>query len=360
MYEQADKLCGLLIGTAVGDSLGLPAEGLSPETIRKLKWTPWKQRLFFGRGMVSDDTDHTFFVAQALLQHPDDPRDFKASLAWKLRWWLVSIPAGIGWGTLRAILKLWLFVPLEKSGVNSAGNGPAMRSAVIGGFFSEKPETIGSYVRCSTELTHRDRRANTGALAISYAAAFAMSHNSDDRPDTHPLFHTLRNAGTGDPEWQRIISLIEQSLNERLSVWEFVGRMKLEKGITGYIYHTVPATLYAWLRHYGDFRTTLTEVLNCGGDTDTVGAISGALAGATVGMSGIPSEWIDSIREWPRSISILRNAGQALAGQEGSPSRPIHYFWPGILIRNVFFLVIVLWHVILRLLPAKTRGRLKI
>jgi ADP-ribosyl-[dinitrogen reductase] hydrolase len=50
---KSDKFRGLLLGTAVGDSLGLPAEGLKPDTIRKLGWTDWKQRLVFGKGMVS-------------------------------------------------------------------------------------------------------------------------------------------------------------------------------------------------------------------------------------------------------------------------------------------------------------------
>jgi ADP-ribosylglycohydrolase len=54
-----------------------------------------------------------------------------------------------------------------------------------------------------------------------------------------------------------------------------------------YVYHTVPVAVYAWLRHYGDFRATVEAALDCGGDTDTVGATAGTLAGATVGAAGI-------------------------------------------------------------------------
>ena len=55
---------------------------------------------------------------------------------------------------------------------------------------------------------------------------------------------------------------------------DFAASLGLTNGVTGYIYHTVPVAVYAWLRHYGDFRVTLEAVLDCGGDTDTVGAIA--------------------------------------------------------------------------------------
>ena len=100
MNDQSNQFRGLILGTAVGDALGLPAEGLSPETIKKLGWSNWKHRFVFGKGMVSDDTEHTLFVCQALLCYPDNAKRFKVSLAWKLRWWLLALPAGIGFGTL--------------------------------------------------------------------------------------------------------------------------------------------------------------------------------------------------------------------------------------------------------------------
>lgn len=102
MHNQQEKLdlaqrySGVLVGTAVGDALGLPAEGFSPEQIQRRWGNHWKMRFVFGRGMISDDTEHTLMVAQALLEHPDDVAAFQRSLAWKLRWWFVALPAGVG------------------------------------------------------------------------------------------------------------------------------------------------------------------------------------------------------------------------------------------------------------------------
>ena len=72
--------------------------------------------------MVSDDTEHSCLVAQALLVAADDPHRLAAALGRKLRWWLLGLPAGVGLGTARAIGKLWLGRSAESSGVRSAGS----------------------------------------------------------------------------------------------------------------------------------------------------------------------------------------------------------------------------------------------
>ena len=78
--NQADRFRGLLLGTAVGDALGLPAENLSAEKIRRRWRGDWRMRLIFGRGMVSDDSEHTLMVAQALLVQPKDATAFQRIL----------------------------------------------------------------------------------------------------------------------------------------------------------------------------------------------------------------------------------------------------------------------------------------
>jgi ADP-ribosylglycohydrolase len=53
-----DKIAGVLLGTVVGDTLGLPAEGMSRQRIQRRWRGEWRHRLFFSRGMMSDDTEH--------------------------------------------------------------------------------------------------------------------------------------------------------------------------------------------------------------------------------------------------------------------------------------------------------------
>jgi ADP-ribosylglycohydrolase len=119
----------------VGDALGLPYEGLSPPHIarRLSRHGRLRHGLVFGCGMLSDDTEHAFLTALALAEQRQDPRGFARALARRLRWWLAALPPAVGLATARGIARLWLGWPPERSGVHSAGNGPLMRAAVIGG-----------------------------------------------------------------------------------------------------------------------------------------------------------------------------------------------------------------------------------
>ncbi|MGB5065673.1 MAG: ADP-ribosylglycohydrolase family protein [Candidatus Competibacter sp.] len=349
----ASRLHGLLVGTAVGDTLGLPAEGLSRQRIRRLFGGRWRQQLVFGYGMVSDDTEHTVFVAQSLLRHPASPERFAHRLGWCLRGWLLSLPAGIGFATLRAIGKLWLGFPPDRSGVYSAGNGPAMRVAVIGACFATDPNRRTAYVAASTCITHTDPKALTGATVIAELAAWIVRDRLTERPALEAFIALLRSCGPKDREWLTTVDAIAQAARDNTTVMELADRLGLARGVTGYIHHTVPVVAYAWFRHCGDFRRTLTAVLDCGGDTDTTGAIVGALAGATVGAAGIPTEWRSHIADWPRSLSLLEPIADRLAtvAITGQSAAPVRYFWPAIPLRNLVFLLIVLAHGFRRLLP---------
>jgi len=357
VLSAGDRFAGLLLGTAVGDSLGLPAEGLSRSSIQALGWNRWRHRFLFGRGMVSDDTDHAWLTAQALLQSAGDPPRFARLLGRKLRWWLAGLPAGVGLATGRAILKLWIGFPPHRSGVYSAGNGPAMRSPVIGALCWDDPGRLRALVTASTRLTHTDPRALTGALAVAMAAAFAM-RGSDDAA-VPALLDALRALAPEDEAWRRAMDLLREHLTGRATVAAYAAAMGLGNGVGGYVYHTVPVALYAWLRHFGDYPAALCAAMDCGGDTDTVGAITGALAGVAVGAGAIPSAWIDGIIDRPRSPALLRRTAAALTDwQAGGPAVGVPFFPPAVLPRNLLFFALVLLHGLLRLVPLPLRRRL--
>ncbi len=344
----ADRICGVLVGTAVGDAIGLPAEGISTRRIKRLWNGQWRHRFVLGRGMISDDTEHTLFVAQSLLAQSADAERFQVKLAWKFRWWLIGLPAGIGMATAKSILKLWMAFSPGGSGVVSAGNGPAMRSAILGAYFWDSPEQLREFVSASTELTHKDPKANVGALAVAEAVAWECAASGDRMK----LLSCLQNL-SNDAEWCVIMSKLRTALEANASVEQFAADIGCATGVSGYIYQTVPVAIFAWLRHYGDFRAAVEAALNCGGDTDSVGAITGALAGATVGVRNIPLDWKDDLAEWPRSCELLERVGQRLAQQQQTNTTlgPVQYFWPALIPRNLLFLIVVLLHGFRRLLP---------
>src|SRR5262249_22260113 len=105
---------------------------------------------------------------------------------------------------------------------------------------------------------------------------------------------------------------MEDHLRRGAAVATLAEAMGLVRGVSGYIYHTVLLSRYAWVRWPGDFRRAVEEVIVLGGDADTTGAVTGAVAGATVGASGIPPEWL-ALSEWPRSSTWMRSLAARLA-----------------------------------------------
>jgi ADP-ribosyl-[dinitrogen reductase] hydrolase len=348
---RAKAYIGCLLGTAAGDALGLPYEGLSPKRAAKLFPDPTKHHLIFGKGMVSDDTEHAGFVAQALIHSKGDENLFQKRLARSLRWWLLGLPAGVGFATLRSILKLWLGFSPQKSGVFSAGNGPAMRSPVLGLVYGDDPEKLQQFVKASTEITHSDPKAYFAALAVALAACQSAS---DQSPNPDRFLATLKDLLPEDDagELHELLQRAADSAAKGEPVSEFARGIGSRKGISGYSYHTVPCVLQVWFSNSEDFAQGLQDIIKAGGDTDTTGAIFGGIVGARVGKQGIPETWLSNIIEWPRSISWIERLGSAVAESElSSTARCPRYVVPGIVFRNIVFLVVVLAHGFRRLAP---------
>lgn len=342
--DRRDRIAGVLLGTAVGDALGLPFEGMSRRRVaRRLAAQDLRHRFLWGRGMCSDDTEHTIMVAQSWLAQPADPRAFARDLAWRLRWWFLRLPAGIGFGTLRALLKLWLGF---RRGVRSAGNGPAMRSGIIGACLAADRAKLRAYVASSTRLTHTDPRAEQGALAVALACGYAVGQ-PPGAVDSGALLRLLRDH-CDQPQILAAWQTLERHLEAGDSPADFARALGQGEGVSGYVLHTVPVALYCWLSFPDDFGAALEACVRLGGDTDTSGAIVGALAGAGLGARAIPERWLANLWEWPCSRGWLQHLADRLASEE---SGPLRLFWPGLLLRNLVFLVLVLLHGFGRLLP---------
>ncbi len=343
-------LLGSLLGTAVGDSIGLPYEGLSRRRAARQLGTPDRHRLLFGHGMVSDDTEHTCLVAQALIAAGGNHDVFLEHLARGLRLWMLGLPAAVGFATLRACLKLWLGVSPKRSGVFSAGNGPAMRSAILGAAVPDRGECL-TLVRLSTRITHTDPKAEYGAIAVALAARLAR-----DGTATNPESYLSELRAVLPHEADELLDLLVQAAESASagdSTAAFAESMGQATGVSGYTYHCVPVAIHAWLRNPRDFRKAIIETVACGGDTDTTAAIVGGIVGTSVGKAGIPSEWISGIREWPRTVAWMEGLGQclyrAMATGDAMPAPRLPVV--PVVLRNALFLVVVLLHGIRRLGP---------
>ena len=376
--ERQRSIIGCLLGTAVGDALGLPYEGLSRRRGVRLLGPPDRYRFFFGRGMVSDDTEHTCLVARALISAGDDLDMFERSLATGFRWWLLGVPAGVGLATLRAILKLWLGFSPRNSGVFSAGNGPAMRAAILGAAASNDA-SLRETVRISSRITHTDPKAEQGAFAIAVAAQLAARTPALSGAALRESFcHALYRELSEEPQAEEFLGLVQRAVDSVASgqpTEEFALDLGLANGVSGYTLHSVPVALHAWLSHPRDFAAAVQSVIVCGGDADTTAAMVGGIVGTAVGLDGIPQDWLDTLCEWPRSVSWMESLGAQLAAHSqpeasaspehrsahGPPTAtrqrilrelPRRVMWcAAVLLRNLFFVTVVLHHGFRRLLP---------
>lgn len=377
--NQREAMIGCLLGTAVGDAIALPMEGLSPRRQARL-FPRLETHYFLGkRGMLSDDTEQTCMVAQSLIVAAGDVEVFRRALAWRLRWWWLGLPAGIGKATLIAIARLWLGVAPTRSGVFSAGNGAAMRSAILG--LCCESDRLREFVRASTRITHTDPKAEWGALAVALAAKLASRGRVE--PETYArvlqqelppeaaefvrrMNAAIASAVAGETaaefmrgrriipvrRWEEYSDLLPDKGSSNLSTPGWVAFF-FRTGISGYVYETVPAVVQVWLRYQSDYRAGIVEIVRLGGDTDTTAAILGGIIGAGVGAEGIPLAWRQGLWDYPRSRVWIEALGDRLfaAGNGAGDRSPLPLFIPAILPRNLLFLAIVLGHGFRRLLP---------
>ena len=357
--RKLESIVGCLLGTAVGDALGLPYERLSRNRIYK-SYTPIRgHSLILNKGMISDDTEHTCMVAQSLIVSGGDATKFAHYLAWRLRFWLLGFPAGIGLATLKSTLRLLIGFTPQESGVNSAGNGAAMRSSIIGVCYGDNPPKLLSLVKASTIITHNNPKAELGAIAVA-VAAYLASRQSLVTPQNY--YQTLQkfivNPATELPRSETVVFLkiMEKacmSAEKQESGVAFAAKLANNDGISSYMYDTVSTVIQVWLRNQDSYSEGIREIIYLGGDTDTTAAILGGIIGASVGITGIPRKWLDDILDFPRSINWLKSLGETLARacktKTPQPALPLKIYL--IPLRNIIFLATILFHAFYRLLP---------
>lgn len=347
MTKAEDRIAGVLLGTALGDALGLPAEGMSARAIARRFGRVERFRLLGSTGFVSDDTEQSALVAQSLVREPGDPGRCARAFRRALLGWFCRLPWGVGMGTVKACLRIAL--GLKPSGVMSAGNGAAMRAAVVGAFFRDDPGRRVAFGRALAEATHRDPRAVEGALYVAELAA-ACTKVPVDAAGKSGRYACQEEA-------QGIVTLpeLEDALDRACDLARLGAETRDaagEIGTSGYVLHSVPLATYAFLRHGDDAPRALAEVIGAGGDTDSTSAILGGWLGALRGAGGLPPELIGKIHDGPFGPSHLRALAESLARiGAGESVRAPRYSAFVALCRNLALLPVILGHGLRRLLP---------
>lgn len=333
-----DRYAGILLGTAVGDALGLPMEGMGPRAVARSFPTIDRYALLGGTGFVSDDTEQTALVAQSLARHPTDLDACLRSFRKALLGWFLRLPWGIGWGTLKACLKIAL--GFRKTGTSSAGNGAAMRAAILGAFHFDDAERRRTWSDAVARVTHEDRRAVEGARFVAELASNLVTRSPDDARQV-PV-----EAAAETVEEGRIRASIAAAIElagKGASLDDAVAAL----GNTGFVLHTVGISTFCFLRYGGDPGEAIVSAIRAGGDTDSNAAIVGAWVGALHGEQGLPCRLVEKLNDGPFGRTHLRAlASDLVAARSGSPSSEARYSAVYALLRNLLLYPVVLVHAV--------------
>jgi ADP-ribosylglycohydrolase len=280
-----DRAGGALFGTFVGDALGMPFEGRPRGSIpRHVEMI--EARL--GRGTYTDDTQMMIALAESLIARG------RVDVEHLARAFLDSYEAdrGYGGGT-RRVLALWrsgvavgAAAAQVFDGQGSRGNGAAMRIAPVAVWFRDDHERLCVEAAASARVTHVHPVGVDGAVV--QAAAIGAALRSED-------ILAVASATAQTAELRRTLEAVEGLLALPPAPGEVHARVRS----SSHAAESVAAALYSALAH-DRFETALQFAVRLGGDTDTVAAMAGAVAGARDGYQSIPTRWLAALEDGER------------------------------------------------------------
>ncbi|MDB4929815.1 MAG: ADP-ribosylglycohydrolase [Myxococcaceae bacterium] len=335
----ADRLAGALLGTALGDALGLPMEMMSARAIARRFPRLDRFHLLGRTGFVSDDTEQSALVAQSLARAPGDLAGVVRAFRWSLLGWFARLPWGIGFGTLRACLRIAL--GLRRSGVATAGNGAAMRAAIVGVHLHDDEAARRATSDALAVVTHTDPRAVEGARFVAEVAALAVTL-ADPLAIVEAARRVVAEPALG-AALDRAVALAHSGAAVEVAAKDL--------GTTGFVVHTVPLAAWAFARHGRKPMAAIAAVIGAGGDTDSTAAIVGAWCGALGGEAALPAELVARIHDGPFGPTHLRALAADLAGLRGGRAPTASYSAVYALARNLALYPVVIAHALRRIVP---------
>ncbi len=293
--KMREKFKGCLLGTAVGDALGSSRGEFSG------RWT--------------DDTHMTMGLAQSLVERGGFDGEH---LAWTfLRNYEREPWRGYAPGPPTVFSLLRAGVPWNEAsrhlfgGRGSYGNGAAMRVAPVGLLYHDDPVRLREVAEAQSLLTHAHELGREGAVLQARAVSLALLAPPPSSFDPFDFLEELEGF-TSHPVYLEKLGRVRRMLEEG-GRRERVVR-ELGNGVEAH--RSVPTALCSFLLHFGSFKEALLYAVGLGGDTDTIGAMTGALSGAYHGEGGIPEEWRERV-ERREELEALADDLWRLKAQKG-------------------------------------------
>lgn len=292
---------GALLGLAVGNMLGVPVEFRTKSTLKREYPTGLRE---IDPRLATEPWDDDLAQAVVLAEAASDGGDFDVGdLAKRLVVWQRENGRGIGRLTSQVIDLLEAGVSAadaarqawERTGATNAGNGAVMRCAPVALRWRRDGEALVRNALTSAIVTHYDPRCRWSTAVTATAIALALSVSSVELED---VAGAAAASGAPDACVAAIRAVSRADIHEMLLDGD-------DQGFTLKAMQIGLRCLYA----PGGFEDTLVQVVMQGGDTDTNGAVAGAVMGARLGVEAIPSRWVECV---PHAVYVSNLAGRLI------------------------------------------------
>jgi ADP-ribosyl-[dinitrogen reductase] hydrolase len=335
--DRTDRIAGILLGSAVGDALGVPYEFAAPPGPSEVPEMRGGGLGNYAPGEWSDDTQMAACILLAAVDHPDlsDPRALNF-IADKFMDWFQDGPADIGNQTA-AVLRSASYIRFKEgwctggrmaeiahnhaqSTTSSAGNGALMRTGPVAAANLHDRDAAASAARKIAALTHADPLCEDSCVLWVEAIRVAATEDRFDfragldliDPDRWAKWNrtiiSARHAGDAVPGVNK--SLPPEQPGSEFNPNGFT-LTAMQAAIAAIAATPVPEDNPR--QHFTD---ALCNAIRIGDDTDTVAAIAGALLGARWGAQAIPPVWRDAVHGWPGLTGAdLYEMARTLAGR---------------------------------------------
>ncbi len=289
-----EQFVGCLLGQAIGDGLGAPFEGLPDDVIFRIApdegvvRNPTEDVLQY-----TDDTQMAIGIAETLIENGRIDEEMLCAI-----FAANYDPARCYGPGARRILEAaregrdWRSLAISVFPGGSLGNGAAMRAAPIGLVFCDDLDLVAQQAELSARPTHTHPIGIDGARLLSVAVALAVRGAAFDRKEFYR--ELSQYAKTEEFLWQ--ISIARQ-LRRFDSVGGFGNSLEAHR--------SVMTSIAIFAASPDDYSQTVGRAIGQGNDTDTLAAMAGALAGARLGLQGIPPHLVAKLEDGSKGRRYL-------------------------------------------------------
>ena len=306
MNKISNKIKSVMIGHAVGDALGVPVEFTTRERIAK---NPVTNMRGFGRfpypaGTWSDDTSMSLAAMDSLIKGTIDWDEVMDNFGK----WLDDgkfTPSGeafdIGRTCLHAIIGYFTkgTKAIECGGTSehSNGNGSLMRIHPFALYEYVKGSFDIDVIHNASALTHAHERSKMACGIYSFVLWELL--NKPDKQSIGIGVNKARRFYSNSSEYETYNNMlfkricgIGRNFSENLEEYQRPEQDEIKS--SGYVVDSLEAAIWC-LKTTSSYQECVLKAVNLGGDTDSIAAIAGGLAGALYGYDAIPQEWRNTL-----------------------------------------------------------------